>query len=76
MDRRNGQVSALDFPDLNRLKPNVRADVGAVSEPVVGLGSVNDVVFEECGLSREILVRESSANLNGFEIVNKNMTTE
>lgn len=61
MDRRDGQVSALDFPNLDRLEPMIRSMASVIL--VVTLGLLYHMVLEKFTVLLEILITEASSKL-------------
>ena len=57
----DAQVSALDLPHLNRLKPMVWLVTRVVV--VISLGFLSQILLEEGGVLCEVLVGETSSNL-------------
>ena len=61
VDRRYAQVSTLDLPHLNRLKPMVWLVTRVIV--VISFGFVSQIFLEEGGVLGKVLVGETSANL-------------
>ena len=61
VDRRYAQVSALDLPHLNRLKPMVRLVTRVIV--VISFGFVSQIFLEEGGVLGKVLVGETSSDL-------------
>ena len=57
----DAQVSALDLPHLDRLKPMVRLVAGVIV--VISLGFLSQILLEEAGVLGKVLVGETSPNL-------------
>ena len=58
---RDAEVSTLDLPHLDRLKPMVRLVTRVIV--VISFGFIRQIFLEECGVLGKVLVGETSSNL-------------